>query len=218
MDSNSNWLSRAHDLAELEQAARSGALDKVRSLWAVIKAEEDDVELAASEVICSVAVEHCQKEVLKFLLSHGIRPTAGAIATAARDQCTDCLEMLLDHGWDINSKLGGRYPPVLRYDEDLHKGHANAKLRIAKFLTTKSLSGSYWNEVQIQVLTATSMTPRCLERYLRRHSSSRAATGDQAEHEERASDALCSITSTSRYGPDQASSCCRSASRRKIVR
>lgn len=134
----SDRLSRTHDLEELENAAQSGDLDKVQSLWTVIKAEEDDVELAASEIICSVAVEHCQKDVLRLLLSHGIRPTAGAVATAARAQCTDCLTMLLDHGWDINTKLGGRYPPVLRYDKGLHKGHANTKFRTVKSLTTKT--------------------------------------------------------------------------------
>ncbi|KAI9845527.1 MAG: hypothetical protein M1837_004866 [Sclerophora amabilis] len=131
----------------MEAACSKGNLVAVHELhgnWLTsIKPDLTTGHLARPWLLGAVtrAIENNQAEVLAYLMSNGYRVSPiehGActdIAKAVKVRSTACLQVFLDHGWNINERTGRVYPAALRYaidDKDMmewflaHKASPNA--------------------------------------------------------------------------------------------
>ncbi|KAL8838555.1 MAG: hypothetical protein Q9176_004952 [Flavoplaca citrina] len=111
---------------QLEAACQSGDLElthRLHSAW-LNKQHPDPttglIQIKGWHLAASQAVQHNHPACLAYLFRHGYRVDEWnnlailASHTASTSGDTRCLQVLLDHGWDINSPEPHNEPPVLR--------------------------------------------------------------------------------------------------------
>ncbi|KAI4276459.1 MAG: hypothetical protein LQ337_002475 [Flavoplaca oasis] len=111
---------------QLEAACQSGDLKmthRLHSTW-LNKQHPDPttglIHIEGWDLAASQAVQHNYPACLAYLFQHGYRVDEWnnlailATHTASASGDTRCLQVLLDHGWDINSPEPHNEPPVMR--------------------------------------------------------------------------------------------------------
>lgn len=63
----------------------------------------------------SAAIENKYVPVVSYLLSQGVDIMDLDFAAATKTKSYPLLQILLDHGWDINKPMGWDEPPTLQY-------------------------------------------------------------------------------------------------------
>jgi hypothetical protein len=97
--------------SSLEEASAIGCLPQVQELyielettWGRLPAFQKSVE-STIDASMRNAVRHNNPEVISYFLDRGYPITHAVGAAVSESGTTDIFEMLLDHGWDINSRI-----------------------------------------------------------------------------------------------------------------
>jgi hypothetical protein len=99
------------EIDRLRKAASSGDLTSVKAFfaqWRSIPASEK-WEVACFRGALFDAVRNNHHGVTSYLLSMGVPPNMDVVVLATQSKSCTALQLLLDHGWNINE-------PVLRMD------------------------------------------------------------------------------------------------------
>lgn len=94
----------------LVSACSNGDLEKVKSL--VLKRPKPPKDDLQTALYYAVAYEH--DSTVTFLLEHGAKVDESATIGATKCRSTAVFQVLLNHGWDINSSVHP-YKPTLWY-------------------------------------------------------------------------------------------------------
>ncbi|TKA82943.1 hypothetical protein B0A55_01301 [Friedmanniomyces simplex] len=109
-------------IERIEEASARGDLPAVQETFVELQASPAWYFYAkAPGSALFIAIENQRTSIVAFLLERGVTvgPSHGKIATLKRD--TGVLELLLDHGWDINAQLEWASPLPLAFAiEDPH--------------------------------------------------------------------------------------------------
>ncbi|PYI32281.1 ankyrin [Aspergillus indologenus CBS 114.80] len=114
------------DIRQLQEAALSGYVDRVRAI--LLEWREtlgDDKVFAENTVpILDEAIERDLAEVVETLLTYQVPMNAELFLKATRNTSYRILQAFLHHGWDINTPVSPYTPPALAssfHDRDLTK-------------------------------------------------------------------------------------------------
>src|ERR1700694_4363272 len=92
----------------LQKACSSGDLETLKSL--VLKRPKPPKKDIQDGLFDAIASDH--DAVVSFLLEHGAKVDILAMTGALRCRSTAVFQLLLDHGWNINSWVHSRSPTL----------------------------------------------------------------------------------------------------------
>ena len=108
------------EVEALERASAKGHLDEVHDFFSqYMLAQRPDpatgyIDTSWIYGALALAVDNDHVPVVSYLLDRGLQVMACHLEGAVRARSTDTLQVLLDHGWNINEPTAEQQPPALR--------------------------------------------------------------------------------------------------------
>ncbi|KAL8952170.1 MAG: hypothetical protein Q9222_001908 [Ikaeria aurantiellina] len=112
-------------LEDLTEAAERGDLSTIQRLLEAWPSEPNPPELSSGDyapelwpfkAVLFRAMEKGNTDIAAYILQRGLRIELYVIMLALKLESIDMFQLLLDHGWDINSPVGdGQSPPCLAH-------------------------------------------------------------------------------------------------------
>ncbi|KAK4895285.1 hypothetical protein LTR27_006628 [Elasticomyces elasticus] len=106
-------------VSELEDAIRKGRLVSVKDVFGALRRMGmTQQRVKSSRSFLYLAILHSRVDVAEYLLLEGVEISSLEVQCATEKSDIAALELLVNHGWDINRQIGWFVPPALAFATD----------------------------------------------------------------------------------------------------